>query len=91
MASDIESPAEILNHAATYHRFMLGVKWVAIHLATVIVFLVLWFGTDAGFLAGLVGGALVFAAGVIAMRHGLAHSTEEGSLAGLDTQAGPRH
>jgi len=88
---DTQENAEILNHAATYHRFMLGVKWVAIHLATVIVFLVLWFGTDAGFLAGLIGGAVVFAGGVLAMRHGLAHSTEEGSLVGIDPQAGARH
>ncbi len=88
---DTQANAEILNHAATYHRFMLGVKWVAITLATVIVFLVLWFGTDAGFLAGLVGGAVVFAGGVLAMRHGLAHSTEGESLVGVDAQADPRH
>ncbi len=90
MTSDLEPQAEILNHAATYHRFMLGVKWVAISLATVIVFLVLSFSTDAGFLAGLIGGAVVFAGGVIAMRHGLAHSTEAGSLVGINTQADGR-
>ena len=83
---DAAHQVEAFDHAGAYHRFMLGVKWVAIHLATVIVFLVLWFGTDAGFLAGLIGGAVVFAGGVIAMRSGLAHSTEAGSLAGVDTQ-----
>ena len=88
---DSQAKADILSHAATYHRFMLGVKWVAITLGTMIVFLVLWFGTDAGFIAGLVGGAVVFAAGVLAMRFGLAHSTEDGSLVGIDTRAEPRH
>ena len=83
MSANLDPEAEILCHAATYHRFMLGVKWVAISLASVIVFLVLWFGSDAGFVAGLIGGIVVFAGGVIAMRLGLAHSTEAGSLVGI--------
>jgi len=67
---------ELVRHAETYHRFMLGVKWVAIHLAALLVFLTLWFATSAGFGWGLIGGLLVVAVGVYVMNHGLAHSTE---------------
>lgn len=67
---------EIDVHARTYHGFMLGVKWMAIHLAVALVFLVLWFCTQASFFGALIGALLVLAAGVLAMRHGLAHSTE---------------
>ena len=80
---DAAHQVEAFDHAGAYHRFMLGVKWVAIHLATVIVFLGLWFAAGAGFLAGLIGGAIVFGAGVYAMTHGLAHSSEGESLVGL--------
>jgi hypothetical protein len=69
--------SEISVHARTYHGFMLGVKWMAIHLAVILVFLVLWFCTSAGFLGALIGALLVLGAGVFAMSHGLAHSTEQ--------------
>ncbi|HEY1559573.1 MAG TPA: aa3-type cytochrome c oxidase subunit IV [Caulobacteraceae bacterium] len=68
---------EIGVHAETYHRFMLGVKWMAIHLAVLLVFLVLWFCTSAGFLTALIAALIVFGAAIYAMTHGLAHSTEQ--------------
>ena len=71
------SSAEALTHATTYHRFMLGMKWVAISIGTVVTLLVTWFATSAGFLAGLFLAAIVFAVGAWAMNHGLNHSTEE--------------
>ena len=72
----LDPGSDLVRHAVTYHRFMLGVKWVAIHFAAVITTLVLWFATGAGFIGGAVAGALVLAVGVFAMRHGLAHSSE---------------
>ncbi len=72
----LDPASDLARHAITYHRFMLGVKWMAIHFAAVITFLVLWFATGAGFIGGAVAGALVLAVGVFAMRHGLAHSSE---------------
>jgi len=66
-------------HAANYHRFMLGVKWFAILFAALEAFLTLWFATPAGFLTGLIVGAVILAAGVFAMTHGLAHSSESES------------
>ncbi len=77
---------EIEVHAETYHRFMLGVKWMAIHLAVLLVFLVLWFCTSAGFLWALIAGAIVFGAGAYAMTHGLAHSTEKDNPHALDPE-----
>lgn len=62
--------------ANTYHRFMLGLKWVLVCLATVIVLLTTWFGAGAGFFPALILAAIVFAIGAWAMNHGLNHSTE---------------
>ena len=67
---------DLSNHAVTYHRFMLGVKWMAIHVAAIMVFLVLAFATGAGFFVGVIGGAVVVAIGAYAMGHGLSHSSE---------------
>jgi Bacterial aa3 type cytochrome c oxidase subunit IV len=64
-------------HAETYHRFMLAVKWFAIHFAAVAAFLTLWFATPAGFFWGLITGLVVLAVGIYAMTHGLAHSSED--------------
>lgn len=64
-------------HATSYHRFMLGVKWVSITLGSLIAGLTLWFATPAGFGGGFVVGVVIFGVGVWAMNHGLAHSTEQ--------------
>lgn len=73
---------EIDIHARTYHRFSLAVKWFAIHLAVIAVFLTLWFATPAGFGWALIAAIVVAALGVWAMRHGLAHSSEGESVGG---------
>ncbi len=63
-------------HAAAYHHFMLGVKWVAITLGAFISFATIGFATSAGLFAGLIVGLLVFVLGAYAMKTFLAHSTE---------------
>jgi uncharacterized membrane protein len=68
--------AEALTHAQTFHRFMLGLKWVCIGLGSMITLLVMWFATAVGFFGALVAALIVFAVGAWAMNHGLAHSTE---------------
>ncbi len=75
----LDQASDFTTHATTYHRFMVGVKWALIHLAAVISFLTVWFAANAGFIAGLAVGLVVFFAGVYAMQHGLAHSSEDGS------------
>jgi hypothetical protein len=74
--------SDIMVHAATYHRFMLAVKWFVIHFAAITAFLTLWFATPAGFVWALIAGLAIFGGGVYAMRHGLAHSSEGESLPG---------
>jgi hypothetical protein len=69
-------------HGRWFHGFMPAVKWFCIHIATIIVFLVISFRTSAGLGWGVVDAAVVFAAGVYAMTHGLAHSTEDASIHG---------
>ncbi|HLY81036.1 MAG TPA: aa3-type cytochrome c oxidase subunit IV [Caulobacteraceae bacterium] len=71
------SSEEALAHATTYHRFMLGLKWVCISIATVIVMLVSWFATPAGFWGGVFIAAIVFIIAAWAMGRFLSHSTEE--------------
>ncbi|MDR3511798.1 MAG: hypothetical protein P4L73_09195 [Caulobacteraceae bacterium] len=63
-------------HAANYHRFMLGLKWVGVCLAALLPSLILWFATPAGFFWALIVGVAIFAVGAYAMTHGLAHSSE---------------
>jgi len=66
-------------HAATYHRFMLGVKWFAIHAAALVAFLLLKFAMGASFVGAVFVGVVIFLAGVWAMQHGLARSSEVNS------------
>lgn len=77
----IDTPSEITAHMAAYHKFTLLVKWVMVMAASVLAFLGLWLGAQAGFIAGAVVGLIVFGAGTYALRHGWAHSSEEGSIA----------
>jgi hypothetical protein len=70
------SSTEALTHATTYHRFMLGMKWVCISIGTMITLLVTSFATPVGFWGGLFFAAIVLAVGAWAMNHGLNRSTE---------------
>jgi membrane protein implicated in regulation of membrane protease activity len=56
---------------------MLGLKWVCISIATVIVLLVTWFATPAGFWGAVFIAAIVFIVAAWAMGRFLSHSTEE--------------
>ncbi len=69
-------------HATSYHRFMLGLKWVAITIGSLLVGLTLWFCTNAGFIAGAFCALVVFALGAVAMNNGLQHSTEQDNPGG---------
>jgi hypothetical protein len=71
-----ENNAYLVDHEATYHRFMLLVKWALIHLASLIAFLAIWFCTPAGFWSALIVGLIILGVGVFAMNHGLNHSSE---------------
>ncbi len=84
MADDlvgVDQASEVAVHAAAYHKFSLLVKWVMVLAATAISSLTVWIAAGAGFLAGLVVGLVVFGVGTYALRHGWAHSSEDGSIA----------
>ena len=83
MADHLATPdtaSEIAVHAAAYHKFSLLVKWVMVLAGSLISFLAIWFATPGGFFGGLAVGLIVFAAGTYALRHGWAHSSEDGSM-----------
>ena len=84
MAEDLvatDAPSELTVHMAAYHKFTLLVKWVMVLAASMLAFLGLWIAGHAGFIAGLIVGLIVFGAGTYALRHGWAHSSEDGSVA----------
>jgi thiamine transporter ThiT len=47
----------------TFHSFIMLSKWGSLYLAVTMLFLVLWFATDAGFLGGLVTAIVVLVVG----------------------------
>ncbi len=49
---------------STYRLFNNLAMWAALHLAVIILVCALWFCVGLGFLAGLIPGVIVFAAGV---------------------------
>jgi hypothetical protein len=67
-------------HGRTFHGFTLALKIVCLHFAVLITFLVIAFATKAGVIPAIIAALFVAWAGVYALRHGLAHSTENGSL-----------
>jgi hypothetical protein len=67
-------------HGRTFHGFTLGVKIFCLNLAVILTFLIIAFATQAGVITGIIAALFVVWAGVYALRHGLAHSTENDSL-----------
>jgi Na+/proline symporter len=58
----------ITEQVHTYGTFGKLTKWVAMHIAVLMVIFILWFCTGAGFFAGLIAGAVVWAAGFVFLR-----------------------
>ena len=59
---------DISEQAATYGVFMLLTKWGSLAIAALLVLLVLWFCTPAGFLSGLVASLAVTVIGILLLR-----------------------
>ena len=63
---------EVVSHERTYKAFNVLLRWSMVALASVIAGLTLWFVSGAGFLGGLVAGAIIFALGYwFVVRHEL--------------------
>jgi hypothetical protein len=72
MAKDVSEyhrgEMDITEQVSTFHLFNNMTKWGSLHLASLLVLLVLWFCTPAGFLGAFVTAAVVTVLGVIVLR-----------------------
>jgi thiamine transporter ThiT len=64
---------DIHEQVATFHLIMNITKWGSLLIAAALLFLVMWFCTGAGFLAGLISGIVVFVLGSLLLRGGGGH------------------
>jgi thiamine transporter ThiT len=64
---------DIHEQVATFRLIMNITKWGSLVIAAALLFLVLWFCTGAGFLAGLVSGIVVLVLGSLLLRGGGGH------------------
>lgn len=76
-----EDPVELHNHEATFHHFMLFIRWTIVLNVAGLPFLVMWFCTSAGFLAAAITGAIIFAIAVRVLIMGDSPLGPPGSLA----------
>ena len=69
MASDYHrGEMDIAEQTATYHAVMGMTKWGSLAIGVAVLMLSLWFCTDAGFLGGLVPGAVLAILGILLLR-----------------------
>ena len=59
---------QITEQVATFHLFNGLTKWGSLAIAVLLVTLVLWFCTDAGFFPGVVSGIVLLAVGIFFLR-----------------------
>ena len=59
---------DIHEQVSTFHLVMNITKWGSLTLAALLLFLVLWFCTPAGFVTGLISGGVVAVLGFIVLR-----------------------
>jgi hypothetical protein len=64
---------DIQEQQATFALVMGITKWGSLVLASALLALVLWFCTDAGFLAGAISGFVVLVLGIVLLRGGGGH------------------
>jgi hypothetical protein len=61
---------DIHEQVSTFHLVMNITKWGSLVIAAALLTLVLWFCTSAGFLTGVITGAVVLTLGIIILRRG---------------------
>jgi hypothetical protein len=64
---------DIHEQVSTFHLVMNITKWGSLILAALLLTLVLWFCTGAGFLAGAISGIVVLTLGILLLRGGSGH------------------
>jgi hypothetical protein len=58
----------ISEQVSTFHLIMGITKWGSLVIASALLALVMWFCTNAGFLAGAISGGVVLALGIVLLR-----------------------
>lgn len=64
---------DIHEQVSTFHLVMNITKWGSLIIAALLLTLVLWFCTGAGFLAGAISGIVVLVLGILLLRGGSGH------------------
>lgn len=59
---------EISEQRSTFDLFMNLAKWGSLHVASILLLLTLWFGTEAGFLGAVAGFVALEAAGFLMLK-----------------------
>jgi hypothetical protein len=59
---------DVSEQVRTFHAFAAMTKWASLTIGALLVFLVMWFCTPAGFLMGLVAALVLVAVGVFFLR-----------------------
>jgi aa3 type cytochrome c oxidase subunit IV len=61
---------DIHEQVSTFHLVMNITKWGSLVIAAALLTLVIWFCTSAGFLSGVISGAVVLTLGILVLRRG---------------------
>ena len=70
-ASDYHRGDQDISEQVSTFKLIMGItKWGSLVIASMLLALVMWFCTDAGFLAGAISGAVVLALGITFLRSG---------------------
>lgn len=64
----VHGQMEITEQAGTWALFQFLAKWCSLAVSVLVVMLVIWFCTNAGFLAGAISGVVVAVAGYFVLR-----------------------
>jgi hypothetical protein len=59
---------DIHEQASTYHAFNIGSKWGSLAIAVLVLFLTLFFCTDANFLTAAISSLVVLVLGIVLLR-----------------------
>jgi len=63
----------VTEQVSTWNLFMVLAKWGALSIASVLLFITMWFHPGGSFFAGLISALVLFVAGFVFLKSGKAH------------------
>ena len=63
----------VTEQVSTWNLFMVLAKWGSLSIATVLLFITLWFRPGGSFFVGLIAAVVLFVAGFVFLKSGKAH------------------